>query len=114
MKITDFEGRNQVALIDFDTEEVSYKQLSAKVAETIYRSKSGRQVTPSHNNHIGSMNSVMQVRHLNSYQQLSEQYIEQTIDRLVQLLVEERIDYESNLDLSINNSNYRKNWGRYK
>ncbi|MEY0999967.1 anthrax toxin-like adenylyl cyclase domain-containing protein [Providencia rettgeri] len=111
VKITDFEGRNQVALIDFDTEEVSYKQLSAKVAETIYRSKSGRQVTLSHNNHIGSMNSVMQVRHLNSYQQLSEQYIEQTIDRLVQLLVEERIDYESNLDLSINNSNYRKNWG---
>ncbi|MEY0911022.1 anthrax toxin-like adenylyl cyclase domain-containing protein [Providencia rettgeri] len=111
VKITDFEGRNQVVLIDFDTEEVSYKQLSAKVAETIYRSKSGRQVMLSHNNHIGSMNSVMQVRHLSSYSQLSEQHIEQTIDRLVQLLVEERIDYESNLDLSINNSNYRKNWG---
>ncbi|MEX9604601.1 anthrax toxin-like adenylyl cyclase domain-containing protein [Providencia huaxiensis] len=111
VKITDFEGRNQVVLIDFDTDEVNYEQLSDKVAETTYRSKSGRQVTLSHNNHIGSMNSVMQVRHLNSYQQLSKQHIEQTVDRLVQLLVEERIDYESNLDLSINNSNYRKNWG---
>ncbi|MDL9986631.1 calcium-binding protein [Providencia rettgeri] len=111
VKITDVEGRNQVVLIDFNTEEVSYKQLSAKVAETTYRSKSGRQVTLSHNNHVGSMHSVMQVRHFNNYKELSKQHIEQTIDRLVQLLVEERIDYERNLDLSITNDNYRKNWG---
>ncbi|HIE0658329.1 MULTISPECIES: anthrax toxin-like adenylyl cyclase domain-containing protein [unclassified Providencia] len=111
VKITDVEGRNQVVLIDFNTEEVSYKQLSAKVAETTYRSKSGRQVTQSHNNHVGSMHSVMQVRHFNNYKELSKQHIEQTIDRLVQLLVEERIDYERNLDLSITNDNYQKNWG---
>ncbi|WP_415885812.1 hypothetical protein [Providencia rettgeri] len=111
VKITDVEGRNQVVLIDFNTEEVSYKQLSAKVAETTYRSKSGRQVTLSHNNHVGSMHSVMQVRHFNNYKELSKQHIEQTIDRLDQLLVEERIDYERNLDLSITNDNYRKNWG---
>ncbi|EPO2450165.1 calcium-binding protein [Providencia rettgeri] len=69
VKITDVEGRNQVVLIDFNTEEVSYKQLSAKVAETTYRSKSGRQVTLSHNNHVGSMHSVMQVRHFNNYKE---------------------------------------------
>ncbi|CAB5559420.1 Calmodulin-sensitive adenylate cyclase precursor [Providencia rettgeri] len=109
VKITDVEGRNQVVLIDL--EETNYKQLSTKIAETTYRSKSGREVTLIHNNHIGSKNHVMQVRHLNSYQQLSEQHIEKTIDRLVQLLVEERIDYERNLDLSIPNDNYRKNWG---
>lgn len=57
------------------------------------------------------MHSVMQVRHFNNYKELSKQHIEQTIDRLVQLLVEERIDYERNLDLSITNDNYRKNWG---
>nr|WP_282561794.1 hypothetical protein [Providencia rettgeri] len=111
VKITDLEGKNKVVLVDFELEDVGYKPLSAKVAETTYRSKSGRLVTLSHNNHTGSMNNVMQVRHFNGYKQLSEENVEKTVDRLIQLLVEERIDYERNLDLSITNDNYQKNWG---
>ncbi|MCZ0605354.1 hypothetical protein OZJ18_25465, partial [Escherichia coli] len=65
--IHDLEGRNQVVLVDFSSTEISYKELSATLAETVYQSKSGRKVTMQHNNHTASMTSVMQVNFLNDH-----------------------------------------------
>ncbi|HHR5847397.1 TPA: anthrax toxin-like adenylyl cyclase domain-containing protein [Providencia alcalifaciens] len=109
--IHDLEGCNQVVLVDFSSTEISYKELSATLAETVYQSKSGRKVTMQHNNHTASMTSVMQVNFLNDYKQLSKHNEESTLDRLIQLLAEQRIAYEGSTDPNIGNDNVRNNWG---
>ncbi|MTB67718.1 RTX toxin [Providencia sp. wls1943] len=109
--IHDLEGHNQVVLVDFSSTEISYKELSATLAETVYQSKSGRRVILQHNNHTASMTSVMQVSFLNDYKQLSKHNEESTLDRLIQLLAEQRIAYEGSSDPNIGHDNVRNNWG---
>ncbi|WP_272680739.1 anthrax toxin-like adenylyl cyclase domain-containing protein [Providencia sp. PROV129] len=109
--IHDLEGRNQVVLVDFSPTEIIYKELSATLAETVYQSKGGRRVTLQHNNHTASMTNVMQVSFFNDYKQLSKHNEESTIDRLIQLLTEQRIAYEGSVDPNIGNDNVRNNWG---
>ncbi len=109
--VTDFAGRNKLLLIGFERNDTDGNQLSATVTETKYESKSGRVVTLRHNNHLNKVANVTEVNYLNDHRLLSKQNIDQTVERLIQLLAEQRIAYESNLDSTIKNGNYRKNWG---
>ncbi|WP_249215370.1 MULTISPECIES: anthrax toxin-like adenylyl cyclase domain-containing protein [unclassified Providencia] len=109
--INDFEGRNQVALIDFKIDAISYQEVSPSIAETTYQSYSGRTVTLRHNNHQGSMANVMQVSHINNHQKLSQQNVDLKIDRLIQLLAEQRIEHESNLENQSKKNSPVPHWG---
>ncbi|UBX48088.1 RTX toxin [Providencia alcalifaciens] len=109
--INDFEGRNQVALIDFKIDAIRYQEVSPTIAETIYQSYSGRTVTLRHNNHQGLMAHVMQVSHINSHQKLSQQNVDLTIDRLIQLLAEQRIEHESNVENQSKKNSSIPHWG---
>lgn len=109
--IHDFEGRNQVALIDFKIDAIRYQEVSPTIAETTYQSYSGRTVTLRHNNHQGSMANVTQVSHINNHQKLSQQNVDLKIDRLVQLLAEQRIEHESNLENQSKKNSPVPYWG---
>ncbi|HHR6128875.1 TPA: calcium-binding protein [Providencia alcalifaciens] len=109
--INDFEGCNQVALIDFKIDAIRYQEVSPSIAETTYQSYSGRTVTLRHNNHQGSMANVMQVSHINNHQKLSQQNVDLKIDRLVQLLAEQRIEHESNLENQSKKNSPVPHWG---
>lgn len=109
--INDFEGRNQVALIDFKVDAIRYHEVSPDIAETTYESDSGRTVTLRHNNHQGSMANVMQVIHMNNHPKLSQPNVDLTIDRLIQLLAELRIEHESNLENQSRKTSSMPYWG---
>ncbi|HGN1705512.1 TPA: C80 family cysteine peptidase [Providencia rettgeri] len=109
--ISDFSGRNNVMLIGFNTEEVGYKEISSKLAETTYRSQTGRYVTIRHNNHTASMANVTQVRHLKGNKSLSKQNIDSTVERLIQILAQQRIEHEMNFSSASNHEAQRNKWG---
>ncbi|MBC5789848.1 anthrax toxin-like adenylyl cyclase domain-containing protein [Providencia sp. JUb39] len=109
--INDFEGRNQVALLGFKVDAIRYQEVSPDTVETIYQSYSGRTVTIRHNNHQGSMANVMQVSHLNNHPKLSQPNVDLTIDRLIQLLAEQRIEHESNLEHQSRKTSSMPYWG---
>nr|WP_305071688.1 C80 family cysteine peptidase [Providencia sp. wls1922] len=109
--IHDFEGRNQVALIDFKIDAIRYQEVSPTIVETTYQSYSGRTVTLRHNNHQGSMANVMQVIHMNNHPKLSQPNVDLKIDRLVQLLAEQRIEHESNLENQSKKNSPVPHWG---
>lgn len=109
--INDFEGRNQVALLGFKVDAIRYQEVSPDTVETIYQSYSGRTVTIRHNNHQGSMANVMQVSHLNNHPKLSQPNVDLTIDRLIQLLAEQRIEHESNLENQSRKTSSMPYWG---
>ena len=109
--ISDFEGRNRVVLINFEPTEIKYEEISADIAETTYQSKSGRLVTIRHNNHKMLMANVMEVRFHNSTKDMWNMHTEQTMDRLIQLLVEQRFEHESTFDASSSPAHLKNAWG---
>ncbi|MGG4607968.1 anthrax toxin-like adenylyl cyclase domain-containing protein [Providencia sp. Me31A] len=109
--ISDLSGRNNVVLIDFNTDEVSYKEISSKLAETTYQSQTGRSVTIRHNNHTASTSNVTQVRHLKDYESLSKQNIDSTVEHLIQILAQQRIEHEMNFSSASHNEAQRNKWG---
>lgn len=109
--ISDLSGRNNVMLIGFNTDEVGYKEISSKLAETTYQSPTGRCVTIRHNNHTASMSDVTQVRHLKDIESLSKQNIDSTVERLIQILAQQRIEHEMNFSSANYNEAQRNKWG---
>ncbi|HHR5881881.1 TPA: anthrax toxin-like adenylyl cyclase domain-containing protein [Providencia alcalifaciens] len=109
--ISDIEGHNQVVLIDFNPYSVSHHQISADMAETRYQSESGRRAIIRHSNLLKSEDNVMTFKHLTGYQSLAKVNVESTVDRLVQLLAEQRLADDSNFEPSVSNKDNHYKWG---
>lgn len=95
--IRDLEGRNKIILVNFGDSLVKEEVISVKEMHSVYQSKSGRVVNIYHNNHLINMGDMTEF-HLASNESLLAQQPEQTVDRLLQLLVEQRHEDEYNFD----------------
>lgn len=109
--ISDFEGRNRIVLINFKPTDIRYEEIAANLAVTTYQSKSGRLVTIHHNNHRMSMANVTEVVFHDSTNAMWNEHTEQTVDRLTQLLVEQRFEHENTFDDSSSPAHLKNAWG---
>lgn len=90
---------------------MSHHQISADMAETRYQSESGRRAIIRHSNLLKSEDNVMTFKHLTGYQSLAKVNVESTVDRLVQLLAEQRLADDSNFEPSVSNKDNHYKWG---
>ncbi|WP_369308174.1 anthrax toxin-like adenylyl cyclase domain-containing protein [Providencia rettgeri] len=103
--IDDSYGRNRAVLVNFQRSWIKDSVNAEGIRETVYQSDAGRTVTIRYDTKLSSMANVIDMQFEQSDKATWNAQQEQTVDRLIQSLVEQRVDDELSM---INSPNTHK------
>lgn len=98
VNIHDIEGNNHVYLINFKPDSINDVLISQGITKTSIQSTTGKWVHIHHQNHLMSTVNQTNIQfHYKAHESWRDKS-EQTVDKLIQLMVEQRYEYESTSD----------------
>lgn len=98
VNIHDIEGNNHVYLINFKPDSMNDVLISQGITKTSIQSTTGKWVHIHHQNHLMSTVNQTNIQfHYKAHESWRDKS-EQTVDKLIQLMVEQRYEYESTSD----------------